>query len=116
MDREHAVEHEPTIHREGSVFTSTPLFRFVKRTQKVEVNTLACAHLQVPDFIDHIERSCDRALRKQSTDLEKFISPLKGKLKSFTASLRTTFDQYVESCNNSQSEHDQQLVRTVNLY
>ncbi|KAJ8634941.1 hypothetical protein MRB53_009208 [Persea americana] len=63
----------------------------------------------VTDFIDHIEWSCDRALRKQSTDLEKFISSLKGKLKSFTAAFGTAFDQYVESCNSSQSEQDQHL-------
>ncbi|XXG65657.1 hypothetical protein AAC387_Pa05g3299 [Persea americana] len=63
----------------------------------------------VTDFIDHIKRSCDRALRNQSTDLEKFISSLKGKLKKFSTAFGTTFEQYVKSCNSSQSEQEKQL-------
>ncbi|KAJ8641966.1 hypothetical protein MRB53_018660 [Persea americana] len=47
---------------------------------------------EVTDFIDHIKRSCDRALRNQSTDLEKFISSLKGKLKKFSTAFGTTFE------------------------
>ncbi|KAJ8639863.1 hypothetical protein MRB53_016557 [Persea americana] len=78
------------------------------------LSTIRCG--LVIDFIDHIKWSCDRALRNQKTDLEKFISSLKGKPKSFTTAFGTTFDQYVESCNSSQSEQDKQLVRTVNLY
>ena len=67
------------------------------------------------NFIDHIDRSCDRALRNQGTDLGKFISSLKDKLKRFTVAFGTTFDEYVESCNSSQSEMEKAVVRTFTL-
>ncbi|XXG76808.1 hypothetical protein AAC387_Pa08g1090 [Persea americana] len=59
------------------------------------------------------EGSWDQALRNQSTGLDKFISPLNAKLKRFSTAFGTVFDQYVESCNNSQSDEEKRLKLLV---